>query len=50
MDRDEEISRESIGEGHTGYERPQIERVLTPAELEREALYAGDNPISAPPT
>jgi hypothetical protein len=23
------------------YERPRVERVLTPAELEREILYAG---------
>jgi hypothetical protein len=26
----------------TGYEAPRVERVLTPAELEREVLYAGD--------
>jgi hypothetical protein len=25
-----------------GYEPPRVERVLTPAELEREVLYAGD--------
>jgi hypothetical protein len=25
----------------TEYEAPQVERVLTPAELEREILYAG---------
>ena len=25
-----------------GYEPPRVEQVLTPAELEREALYAGD--------
>ncbi len=25
----------------TGYEAPRVERVLTPAELEREVLYAG---------
>jgi hypothetical protein len=24
------------------YEPPRVERVLTPAELEREVLYAGD--------
>ncbi len=24
-----------------GYEPPRVERVLTPAELEREVLYAG---------
>jgi hypothetical protein len=27
-----------------GYEAPRVERVLTPAELEREILYAGDEP------
>ena len=25
------------------YEPPRVERVLTPAELEREVLYAGDS-------
>jgi hypothetical protein len=25
-----------------GYEPPRVEQVLTPAELEREVLYAGD--------
>jgi hypothetical protein len=24
------------------YEPPRVERILTPAELEREVLYAGD--------
>jgi hypothetical protein len=27
--------------GPSGYEPPRVERVLTPAELEREILYAG---------
>jgi hypothetical protein len=27
--------------GVAGYEPPRVERVLTPAELEREILYAG---------
>jgi hypothetical protein len=26
----------------TGYEAPRVEQVLTPAEFEREVLYAGD--------
>jgi len=30
-----------------GYERPKVERVLDPSELEREVLYAGD--LSGPP-
>jgi hypothetical protein len=25
-----------------GYEPPRVERLLTPTELEREVLYAGD--------
>jgi hypothetical protein len=29
------------------YEPPRIERVLTPEELEREILYAGQDDISA---
>lgn len=31
-----------------GYEAPRVERVLTPAELEREILYAGvdDSPAA----
>ena len=28
--------------GPCDYESPRVERVLTPAELEREVLYAGD--------
>jgi hypothetical protein len=28
-------------EPDTGYEPPRVERVLTPAEVEREILYAG---------
>jgi hypothetical protein len=27
----------------TGYERPRVERVLTPAELEQEIVYAGQD-------
>jgi hypothetical protein len=30
------------------YEPPRVERVLTPAELEREFLYAGQFDQSAP--
>jgi hypothetical protein len=33
---DQEASRGS------SYEPPRVERILTPAELEREVLYAGD--------
>lgn len=39
--QDEKASRESAGRQPAGYERPRIERVLTPADLEREVLYAG---------
>jgi hypothetical protein len=28
--------------GLAGYEPPRVERVLTPGELEREILYAGE--------
>jgi hypothetical protein len=41
MDR---ADRREVGDGvpsPTEYEAPQVERVLTPAELEREILYAG---------
>jgi hypothetical protein len=31
------------------YEPPRVERVLTPAELEREILYAGDEPSGPQP-
>ena len=31
-----------------GYEPPGVEQVLTPADLEREVLYAGV-PIATPP-
>jgi hypothetical protein len=31
-----------------GYEPPRVERVLTPAELEREVLYAGAAGASGP--
>jgi hypothetical protein len=29
------------------YEAPRVERVLTPAEIEQEVLYAGDVPTAA---
>ena len=29
------------------YEPPRVERVLTPAELEREILYAGQDEVTA---
>ena len=39
--RDRELRhRERVMPG--GYEPPRVEQVLTPAELEREVLYAGD--------
>jgi hypothetical protein len=31
-----------------GYEPPRVESVLTPAELEREVLYAGATDASRP--
>jgi hypothetical protein len=33
----------------TDYQAPRVERVLTPAELEREILYAGDEPSGPQP-
>jgi hypothetical protein len=38
---DELAGRAGEREPDTGYEPPLVERVLTPAELEREILYAG---------
>ena len=32
-----------------GYEPPRVEKVLTPAELEREILYAGSPGVSPGP-
>jgi hypothetical protein len=32
---------EEVGPDPAAYEPPGVERVLTPAELEREILYAG---------
>ena len=33
-----------------GYESPRVEQVLTPADLEREILYAGEpTPLPPPP-
>jgi hypothetical protein len=29
------------------YEAPRVERVLTPAELQREILYAGQDEVTA---
>ena len=40
-DRDEAL------QGHVAYEPPRVERVLTPAELEQEILYAGDTTADA---
>jgi hypothetical protein len=37
----ESAAGERDREPTTVYERPRVERVLTPAELEREVLYAG---------
>ena len=31
-----------------GYEPPGVEQVLTPAELEREILYAGQDGVTDP--
>jgi hypothetical protein len=30
-----------------GYEPPRLERVLAPADLEREILYAGEDDLTA---
>jgi hypothetical protein len=35
------IDQEPTTTGPAAYEPPRVERVLTPAELEREILYAG---------
>jgi hypothetical protein len=35
------IDQDRTTKGPSGYEPPRVERVLTPAELEREILYAG---------
>ena len=42
-----------VGSDRTVYEPPRVERVLTPAELEHEILYAGvptgqDSEVPAP--
>jgi hypothetical protein len=37
----DEIARAIDGVRPPGYEPPHLEKVLTPAELEREILYAG---------
>jgi hypothetical protein len=48
-DRDREIeSRDALGPD--GYESPRVEQVLTPDDLEREVLYAGEpTPLPPPP-
>jgi hypothetical protein len=44
------LSNQPLGRGESGqsrdYEPPRVERVLTPAELEREILYAGQDGLS----
>jgi hypothetical protein len=43
MDSQTERGRQSQGrQPMPKYEPPRVEKVLTPAELEREVLYAGD--------
>ncbi len=43
--RDENQSDHDERPDQPGYEPPRVEHVLTPAELEREILYAGvDSP------
>jgi hypothetical protein len=39
--RDSDEPRERAENQPPGYEPPRVERVLTPAELEREFQYAG---------
>ena len=41
------IDQEQPTPGSPGYEPPRVERVLTPAELEQEILYAGDTTADA---
>jgi hypothetical protein len=42
--RERETAPDRPGEpGAVGYEAPSVERVLTPADLEREILYAGQD-------
>lgn len=40
---------ESGSERPYGYEPPRVEQVMTPADFEREALFAGAPIPSAPP-
>jgi hypothetical protein len=41
MDRPDRSEASDGAPGPTDYEAPRVERVLRPAELEREILYAG---------
>jgi hypothetical protein len=41
-DQDERAPGQPERRVPAGYEPPRLERVLTPADLEREILYAGD--------
>ncbi len=44
---DETASSGPDRRGPVAYEAPRVERVLTPAELEREILYAGEDDQTA---
>jgi len=46
--RGDERAGEQGADRPKGYEPPRVERVLTPAEIEREFRYAGDPDGSAP--
>jgi hypothetical protein len=49
MDRQEERRRDTLGRvAIEGYEPPRVERVLSPADLASEILYAGV-PTAPPP-
>ena len=45
-DRSEREPTGSERRTSVGYEPPQVERVLNPAELEREILYAGQDGLT----
>ncbi len=40
---------ERVPDRPRGYQPPAVEKVLTPADLEREILYAGVPPAPTPP-
>jgi hypothetical protein len=42
-DQDERAPSQPVRRIPPGYEPPRLERVLSPADLEREILYAGDD-------